>query len=171
MPNMKVCSECKEPFGQEIGDRDVDHLGNEMHLRVPLGSEGVAKAILLPLGIMLAKGVAKGYFKNKYFCAVCRANAKPIRDPYLWANLFSGLGFLTFFLFLFAPIGWIFFAAAILCLRFRLRRFNAEPKASEVPYAVNALGLFTVSVMLHTLILVVIAFVMMQLMRDPGFKW
>lgn len=168
---MTDCSECKEPFGRDINDHDVDHLGDEMHLTIPVGAEGIAKAVLLPLGIMLAKGVAKGYFRNLSFCAVCRAKARPIKDPYMWANLFSGLGFLTFFLFLFAPIGWVFFVAAILCLRYRLRRFHKEPKASEIPYAVNALGLFTISVMLHTLILVVIVFVMMQLMRDPGFKW
>lgn len=166
----QVCSECGAANAREVDQVDVEHLGNESQIRVPLSGGGLAHAIFIPLGIAIAKSVTRKYFENLAFCEQCRRASVAGKDPFLAANVLSGIGFMTFFLFVFAPIGWLFFIAAAVVLRIRLRAFRKQPKAQYVPYAIQAIGIFLIAILAHTAIMVVYGFVYYQLTLDPGFR-
>lgn len=161
-----TCNECGGPDALPMNEQDAEPLGREGQVHL-----GLAEALFVPLGIKLAKGVAHRYFENLAFCRACRKKDAVTPNSFLLVNVLSMLGFFTFILFIYAPVGWLFFAGAALALRSSLKRFNAQPTAGTLREAVGALGTFVVAVIIHTIILMIYGLVFYQLTRDPGFRW
>jgi hypothetical protein len=140
-----TCSQCNSPYAETISNNDVAHLGDETQGR-----------ILVRLGIWLSKTIAKGYFRDVSFCRTCKVNTQLGTDTFRAVNVLSLIGFMTF---LFPPAGWIFFVAAFVILRFRLRQFRDQPSPGGLHYAVQGMGMFLMAFLLHTLIFVVLCVV------------